>query len=102
MKKSNALLKKIVSMILVATLLLVFAVAFTSCKSNINVDTDGDGKPDINLDTDSDGKSDVNIDSDGDQQPDVNVDTDGDGVPDTNIDFSQYPDGIETPIIPLD
>lgn len=69
----------------------------------VNVDTDGDGKPDVNVDTDGDGKPDVNIvDKDGDDKPDpvdpgkedpknptkpnVNIDTDGDGKPDVNID----------------
>ena len=48
----------------------------------MDIDTDGDGKPDINIDTDGDGKPDVNIDTDGDGKPDVNIDTDGDGKPD--------------------
>ncbi len=52
----------------------------------INVDTDGDGKPDVNVDTDDDGKPDVNIDTDDDGKPDVNVDTDDDGKPDLNVD----------------
>lgn len=69
----------------------------------VNVDTDGDGKPDVNVDTDGDGKPDVNIvDKDGDDKPDpvdpskedpknptkpnVNIDTNGDGKPDVNID----------------
>ena len=70
-------------------------------KPDINIDTDDDGKPDINIDTDDDGKPDINIvDKDGDGKPDpidptdpdqekkpnVNVDTDGDGKPDINID----------------
>ena len=55
-------------------------------KSNINIDTNGDGKPDINIDTDGDGKPDLNIDTDGDGKPDLNIDTDGDGKPDLNID----------------
>ena len=69
----------------------------------VNVDTDGDGKPDVNVDTDGDGKPDINIvDKDGDDKPDpvdpgkedpknptkpnVNIDTNGDGKPDVNID----------------
>ncbi len=67
----------------------------------INVDIDGDGKPDINIDTDGDGRPDVNIDTNGDWKPDINIDTDntgewkpsteggnGDGIwkPDKNID----------------
>ncbi len=69
-------------------------------KPDINIDTDGDGKPDINIDTDGDGKPDINIvdkdgdgkpdpvdpnDPDQDKTPDVNIDTDGDGKPDVNI-----------------
>ncbi len=78
---------------------------------DVNVDTDGDGKPDVNVDTtgdgkpnlniidkDGDGKPDqgidptrpgnpnVNVDLDGDGKPDLNIDTDGDGKPDQNID----------------
>ncbi len=52
----------------------------------VNIDTDGDGKPDVNIDTDKDGKPDINIDPDGDNIPDINIDTDGDGKPDVNID----------------
>ncbi len=55
-------------------------------KPDINIDTDKDGKPDVNIDTDKDGKPDVNIDTDGDGKPDINIDTDGDGKPDINID----------------
>ena len=78
----------------------------------IDVDVDGDGKPDfndpdgdgcpdlnikwkdpnnpdkwivINGDRDYDGIPDINIDSDGDGKPDLNVDTDGDGKPDLNL-----------------
>lgn len=54
--------------------------------SNINIDTDGDGKPDLNIDTDGDEKPDLNIDTDGDGKPDLNIDTNGDGRPDLNID----------------
>lgn len=55
-------------------------------KRVLNIDTDGDGKPDVNVDTDEDGKPDVNIDTDDDGKPDINiVDKDGDGKPD-NID----------------
>ncbi|HBF0149674.1 TPA: collagen-binding adhesin CbpA [Clostridioides difficile] len=67
-------------------------------KPNINIDTDGDGKPDINIDTDGDGKPDVNIDIDGDGKPDVNIDIDGDGKPDINIDT----DGNGKPDINID
>ncbi len=52
----------------------------------LNVDTDGDGKPDLNIDTNGDGIADLNIDTDGDGKPDVNIDTNGDGVADLNID----------------
>ena len=55
-------------------------------KPDINIDTDKDGKPDVNIDTDKDGKPDVNIDTDKDGKPDVNIDTDKDGKPDVNID----------------
>ncbi len=55
-------------------------------KPDINIDTDKDGKPDVNIDTDKDGKPDVNIDTDKDGKPDVNIDTDGDGKPDIDID----------------
>ena len=78
----------------------------------IDVDVDGDGKPDfndpdgdgcpdlnikwkdpddetkwivINGDRDYDGLPDLNIDSDGDGKPDLNVDTDNDGKPDLNL-----------------
>ena len=50
---------------------------------SINIDTNGDGKPDLNVDTNGDKKPDVNIDTDGDGKPDKNIDADGDGKPDT-------------------
>ncbi len=52
----------------------------------INIDSDGDGKPDVNIDIDGDCKADLNIDTDGDGQPNINIDTDLDGKPDYNID----------------
>ena len=52
----------------------------------INIDTNGDGKPDLNIDIDGDCKADLNIDTDGDKIPDINIDTDLDGKPDYNID----------------
>ncbi|MCI8541286.1 MAG: hypothetical protein HFE67_07215 [Erysipelotrichaceae bacterium] len=52
----------------------------------INIDINGDGKPDVNIDTDGDCEPDLNIDTDGDGNPDVNIDTDLDGKPDYNID----------------
>ena len=55
-------------------------------KPDINIDTDKDGEPDVNIDTDDDGKPDINIDKDGDGKPDINIDTDKDGEPDVNID----------------
>ncbi len=67
----------------------------------IDVDVDGDGKPDFN-DPDGDGCPDLNIkwkdpenpdqwitingDRNNDKIPDLNIDSDGDGVPDLNID----------------
>ncbi len=78
----------------------------------IDVDVDGDGKPDfndpdgdgcpdlnikwkdpndenkwivINGDRNYDGIPDLNIDSDGDGKPDLNIDTDNDGKPDLNL-----------------
>ena len=67
-------------------------------KKVLNIDTDGDGKPDVNIDTDKDGKPDINIDTDGDGKPDINIDTDGDGKPDINIDT----DGDGKPDINID
>ena len=54
-------------------------------RPDINIDLDGDGNPDLNIDVDGDGIPDTNIDSNGDGKPDINVDTDGDGKPDENI-----------------
>ena len=66
----------------------------------IDVDIDGDGKPDFN-DPDGDGCPDLNIkwkdpetnqwivingDRNNDKIPDLNIDSDGDGIPDLNID----------------
>ncbi len=53
---------------------------------DINVDTDGDGKPDLNVDLDGDCVADLNIDTNFDNVPDVDIDTDGDGKPDINVD----------------
>ena len=58
----------------------------------LNIDTDGDGRPDVNIDLDGDGKPDVNVDTDFDWIPNINIDSDGDGQPDTNIDTDN--DGI--------
>ncbi len=52
----------------------------------LNIDSDGDGRPDINVDIDGDGNPDINIDVDGDGIPDTNIDGDGDGIPDINVD----------------
>ena len=67
---------------------------YDTSNPNINVDTDGDGKPDINIDTDKDGNPDVNVDTNGDGKPDINVDVDGDKIPDINVDTNEdgYPD----------
>ena len=66
----------------------------------IDVDADGDGKPDFN-DPDGDGCPDLNIvlgkdedgftiklniDNNGDGIPELNIDTNGDGLPDINVD----------------
>ncbi len=65
----------------------------------IDMDEDGDGKPDFN-DPDGDGCPDLNIkwkgddgkwvvingDRDYDKIPDLNIDSDGDGIPDLNVD----------------
>ncbi len=64
----------------------------------VDIDTDGDGKPDINIDTDGDGEPDINIDTDGDEKPDVDIDTDGDGKPDINKDT----DGDGKPDVDID
>ena len=59
----------------------------TDESSNINVDTDDDGKPDVNIDTDNDGEAEINVDIDGDFIPDINVDKDGDLLPELYIDI---------------
>ena len=59
----------------------------------VNIDTDGDGRPDVNVDLDQDGKPDINIDLNGDEIPDIDIDSDGDGLPDINVDV----DGDGTP-----
>ena len=59
-----------------------------SLTAHINIDTDGDGRPDVNLDIDGDRLPDLNIDADGDLIPDVDIDIDGDGKPDINIDLN--------------
>lgn len=55
---------------------------------NINVDKDGDGKPDVNIDTDADGEAEINVDIDGDLIPDINIDKNGDLVPELFIDIN--------------
>ena len=55
-------------------------------KKIINIDTDGDGRPDVNVDLDGDGIPDINVDVDGDGIPDIDIDSDGDGKPDVNVD----------------
>ncbi len=39
----------------------------------LNVDVNGDGKPDLNIDSDGDGVADINIDQDDDGKPDLNI-----------------------------
>ena len=63
-------------------------------KMEMNIDIDGDGKPDLNIDIDNDGICDINCDTDNDRKPNYNinyrnnskaifnVDTNGDGIPD--------------------
>lgn len=63
----------------------------------LNIDTDGDGKPDLNIDLNGDGVCDLNCDTNNDLKPDLNIDymgdlkahfnldLDGDGIPDTNL-----------------
>lgn len=75
-------------------------------KSNLNIDTNGDGKPDLNVDLNGDGICDVNCDTDGDGKPDLNIDfnndlkprfnldLDGDGKPDTNLINQNNQNGI--------
>lgn len=66
-------------------------------KKDLNIDTNGDGKPDLNVDLNNDGICDINCDIDDDGKPDLNIDyrgdlkahfnldLDGDGKPDTNL-----------------
>lgn len=74
-----------------------YKVYTTTEKSEFNIDTDGDGRPDLNVDLNNDGICDVNCDTNGDGKPDINIDynkdlkprfnldLDGDGKPDTNL-----------------
>lgn len=64
-------------------------VDYETSNPNINIDTNGDGKPDINIDTDGDGLPDINIDTNGDNIPDINIDVNDDGHPDINVDTDQ-------------
>ncbi len=65
----------------------------------MNIDTDGDGKPDVNIDTDGDLNPEINLDTDNTGtwkpskdggnadkiwKPDTSIDTDGDGKGDTD------------------
>ena len=95
----------------------------------IDVDVDGDGKPDfndpdgdgcpdlnikwkdpenpdkwivVNGDRDYDGLPDLNIDSDGDGKPDLNVDTDNDGKPDLNLVILKKSDWKPTKCVKVD
>lgn len=70
---------------------------YTTTEKKLNIDTDGDGKPDLNVDLNHDGVCDINCDIDNDGKPDLNIDykgdlkahfnldLDGDGKPDTNL-----------------
>lgn len=57
-----------------------------TCPSDINYDSDQDGKPDVNIDLDGDCVADLNIDIDDDHIPDINIDTKGEGKPTYNVD----------------
>lgn len=52
----------------------------------LNIDTDGDKRPDLNIDLDGDCVADINIDTSNDNIPDLDIDTKGDGKPDMNVD----------------
>lgn len=74
-----------------------YRIYTTTNKSDLNIDTDGDGKPDLNIDLNHDGICDINCDANNDGKPDVNIDyrgdlkahfnldMDKDGNPDTNL-----------------
>lgn len=83
----------------------------------LNIDTNGDKKPDLNIDTDGDGKADINVDQDEDGKADLNIVkvtkwdpsvcvndqaeeycTDADLIPNINVDL----DGDERPDINID
>ena len=105
MRNGNSLFRRMVLLMLVASIMLVSVISFASCKKkdDVNIDTDGDGVPDVNIDTDGDKKPDTNIDTDGDRIPDENLGDDDSGdndAPFPGYDFGE--DGIELPIIPLD
>lgn len=83
-----------------------YRVYINTEKSNLNMDTNGDGKPDLNVDLNDDGICDVNCDTNGDGKPDLNIDynndlkprfnldLDGDGKPDTNLINQDNQNGI--------
>lgn len=70
---------------------------YLSTDKKLNIDTNGDGKPDLNVDLNNDGICDINCDIDDDGKPDLNIDyrgdlkahfnldLDNDGKPDTNL-----------------
>lgn len=83
----------------------------------LNIDINGDKKPDLNIDTDGDGKADINVDQDEDGKADLNIVkvtkwdpsvcvndqaeeycTDADLIPNINVDL----DGDERPDINID
>lgn len=79
---------------------------YTTEKSELNIDTNGDGEPDLNVDLNHDGICDINCDIDNDGKPDINIDYKGDlkahfnldldhdGKPDTNMINQNNKNGI--------
>ncbi len=57
-------------------------------KSELNIDTNGDGKPDLNVDLNNDGICDINCDTNKDGKPDLNIDYKGDLKAHFNLDLN--------------